>query len=179
MNLIIEPYKHVSAFTEDKIVKGASIVELLTDYRTPCYVYKKGDDTFGPDMIATNVGFTLSYGNLTSFVFEAPMSDEIYIVKYISGIKKIIPGGTIPTNPEKQLPKSYFSEILVNGNYEDMLSEFKNHGWEVFRNEDNPEAQKRRVHALMELFAGHGDNYDRVKKEALEFYRSQSSALNL
>lgn len=178
MSLIIEPYKHVSLLSEDKISRGASIVELLTDYRTPCYVYKKDDNPFGPDMIATNVGVTLSDGNLTSFVFEASLSDEIYIVKYISGIKKIIPGAFIPTNPEKQQPKPYFSEITVNGDYEDILSEFENHGWEVFRNEDNPEAQKRRVRVLIELFEGHGNNYDRVKQEALEFYKSQSSTLN-
>ncbi len=174
MTLIIEPYKYVSPLVNDKLEKGTSIVELLTDYRTPCYVFKKNSDPYVQDMIATNVGVTLSDGNLTSFIFEEdiPGEKEIYIVKYISDVKKIlrIPGTLIPTNADKQLPRSYFSQIAINGDYKDILSEFENNGWEIIRTEDNPEGWKKNLLVLRELGYAYQKNYSKIKQKALKFY---------
>lgn len=174
MTLIIEPYRYVSPLVNDKLEKGASIVELLTDYRTPCYVFKKNSDPCVQDVIATNVGVTLSNGNLTSFIFreESPKEKEIYTLEYFSEVKTIlrIPGTPIPTNPEKQVFKSYFSRITVNGDYKDILSEFENKGWKIVRTEANPEGWKKNLIVLRDWRDAHQKNYNKIEQEALKFY---------
>ena len=176
MTLTIKPYKYISSFVEDKLKKGTSIVELLTDYRTPCYVFKDtGEDYL--DMIATNAGVTLSDGNLSSFIFDKPSSDEIYIIRYISGINKILrsPNAIVPINQCKQLPKPYFSQLSIDGNYHDILLEFENQGWEIIRTESNAEGWKKYALVLRELSEGHQENYKKIEQEALKFYNSISS----
>ena len=172
MVLKIQPYKQISPIVKEKLSKGASIVELLTNYKTPCYVYQNGNDEFGLNMVATNVGVTLSNGNLTSFIFDTHQSNEIYIVKYISGINTILqtPNIAVQKNSGKQLTKSYFSEIKIDGNYQDILSEFENQGWKIFRPKLNPEDWKINSQILRELSEGHRINYDAIEKKALEFY---------
>jgi hypothetical protein len=173
MTLKIKPYRDVSPLVIDMLQKGVSITNLLTDYKTPCYVYKAGNDDL--DMIATNIGFTLSEEHFTSFIFENRPSNEIYTLKYISGIKKILrtPHQVIPTNFLKQVPRPYFSQITIEGSYKNILLEFEKEGWEIISTEANPVGWKRNALESMEIRNNHHKNYNHFKKLALDFYKSQ------
>jgi len=168
------PYKDMSPLTEELLSKDATVVDILTDYRTPCYIYQEGDRRFGLKRIATNVGATLSNDNLRTFIFDTN-SNKIFVLEHLSEKNTILetPSATVQTNPLKQAYKCYFSLLAYDGNYPDILEEFQQQGFDILYWDYTPEGQRKFRQIHKEIQDDRHKRYNAVMSEAKASYKLQ------
>jgi len=180
----IEPYKHISKYTLKKFEEGATIVDLLTDWKTPCYIYQIKPESIksgiiraiDTKLIAVNNGIkTYAETSNATHIFGCGNKNN-FTIPYLSGKKIILYTKFIPVckHVEKQLPQRFFSRFVIEGNVEDLVKdivkEFTNEGYKTRSCEDLKDSELREIY--FKLMDKQANEIDSLEKKAREFYKS-------
>ena len=122
-------YKSISEYAKGRLNQGATIVNFLTDWKTPCYVYQGKNLSFGR-VIAVNNGIgTYAETSNATHIFEN--KKETFLIPYLQD-KKLIFYGDIPIamHAEKQLSQPFFSTFCIESGVNSIIEEFIKKGYQ-------------------------------------------------
>jgi hypothetical protein len=175
----LKPYKSISKYALKRLNEGATIVNFLTDWKTPCYIYQlkkekiRGKDIAFNEVIAVNNGIdTYAETSNETHIFKDRERDN-FMIPYLLN-KKLIFHGDIPAilHMEKQLSQPFFSTFCINEEVEDIIKDFSKENYKIISIKDV--GFSNFMKAFFEATDEHQEQVELLKQEARAFYKSQS-----